>query len=241
MGVLLYWKRAELRSLPKRNWWPAILLVAAALAMHVIGFMIQQTRISILGFFVGVYGLMGLIWGPLLMKTTFFPMCLAVFCVPLGTMADSITLPLRILVTRISVGFGHELLGIEVYRNGSQILSGTGIPLYDVAPACSGIRSLTALLLLTTVYGCTVFNANWRRLLVVAAAVPLAVLGNVVRVSVVLLVYATFTQNAGAMVEQKLGFLTFAVAVICLLAISHWLREPKLPAAAHAQPEGKAI
>ena len=227
MLLLFYWKREELRTVPKWNWWPAILPVAAGLAMHIIGFMVQQTRISVLGFFAGLYGLMGLIWGPLFMKATFFPMCLAIFCVPLGTMADSITLPLRILVTKISVGFAHELLGIEVYRNGAQIFSGAGIPLYDVAPACSGIRSLTALLLLTTVYACTAFKANWKRVLIIAAAVPLAILGNVVRVTVVLLVYATFSQNAGAIVEQKLGFLTFAVAVICLLGISHWLREPK--------------
>src|SRR5580698_7678289 len=35
---LFWWKRKELLALPNRAWWPGILIVAAALALHVFGY-----------------------------------------------------------------------------------------------------------------------------------------------------------------------------------------------------------
>ena len=61
---LCYWKRDELLAVPKRNWWPAMALVAFALAVHLLGYVIQQTRISIVGFYLGLYAMTGLVWGP---------------------------------------------------------------------------------------------------------------------------------------------------------------------------------
>ena len=58
---LCYWKRDELLATPKRNWWPALALVAFALAVHLLGYVIQQTRISIVGFYLGLYAMTGLV------------------------------------------------------------------------------------------------------------------------------------------------------------------------------------
>ena len=70
---LCYWKRDELLAAPKRHWWPAMALVAFALAVHLLGYVIQQTRLSIVGFYLGVYALTGLVWGPAWLRTSFFP------------------------------------------------------------------------------------------------------------------------------------------------------------------------
>src|SRR5437867_9356620 len=35
---LFWWKRKELLALPMKTWWPGLLLVALALALHVIGY-----------------------------------------------------------------------------------------------------------------------------------------------------------------------------------------------------------
>src|SRR5205085_2957680 len=45
--ALFWWKRDQLLALPKRNWWPALILLIFALLLHAAGFMIQQTRISV--------------------------------------------------------------------------------------------------------------------------------------------------------------------------------------------------
>jgi exosortase len=221
---LFWWKRKELMAVPKQTWWPALGLVILALVLHILGYLIQQARLSVLGFFVGLYGLMGLVWGKAWLKACFFPYFLLAFCMPLGTLAESVTFPLRLLVTQLSVGISSLGLGIEVYREGTQIFGAQGFQ-FDMAPACSGIRSLIALLALTTIYGFMTFRALWKRLLMMALAFPLAVAGNVVRITTVIIVAEAFGEDAGATIEQKLGFVTFLVALIGIVAVGYWMRD----------------
>ena len=225
--ALLVWKRAELRAPPKRLWWPALGLVVLGLLTHVLGYMVQQTRISLMGFFIGLYGLSGLVWGPGWLRATFFPYLLFAFCVPLGNSAEYITFPMRMLVTKLSVGFGHHVLGIDVVRDGSRIFNSMHTFQYDVAPACSGIRSLMTLLALTTIYGFLTFRKNWKCWLMVLLAFPLAVLGNTTRITCVIVAAEVFGQDAGKAIETNLGFVTFLVALVVVLAVGHWLRDDK--------------
>lgn len=227
VAALFVWKRKVLMAIPKQAWWPGLLLVTAGLLIHILGFMVQQARVSIAGFFIGLYGMMGAAWGREWLKATFFPMFLFIFCIPLGTIGESITLPLRRLVTGISVGIGHEILGIEVFQDGSQILGVNGRPLYDVAPACSGIRSLVSLLALTVIYGFMSFNTVWKRLILIVAAVPFAIISNVTRISIVIIVGEVFGHTTATWIEQKLGFITFAMAILGTALLSHWLREER--------------
>ncbi len=221
--ALLLVKRRELTVVPKVPWWPALLLVVAGLLLHVAGYLFQQTRISILAFFLGLYGLTGLVWGPQWLRAAFFPYFLFIFCLPLGTLGEKITFPLRTLVTHISVGIAH-VLGVEAIRNGTQIIGANGFNL-DVAPACGGIRSLTALTALTTIYGFLTFHAAWKRVLMVLVAGPLAVIGNVARITGVILVSETFGERAGLKFHDGAGFVTFFVAIICVMVLGRWLRE----------------
>jgi exosortase/archaeosortase family protein len=61
----------------------------------------------------------------------------------------------------------------------------------------------------------------------IASAVPLAVIGNVVRLTFTVVVAEAFGQNAGSKVEQKFGFVTFAVAIVLVVLIGNWLHEGK--------------
>lgn len=223
--ALFWWKRRELLAVPFQSWWPGLALVGLALGLHVLGYLVQQPRISIVALFTGIYGLMGLAWGPKWLRASFFPFFLFAFCVPFGSLGESVTFPLRLLVTKISVGLG-QMLGVDVIREGSMIFDSQRTFRYDVAPACSGIRSLVSLLALTTIYGFVSFRTAWKRLVMTASAVPLAVLGNVVRISVVIVTAEALGQNAGAWVEQKLGFVTFAVAIGFVVLLGRCLHEP---------------
>src|SRR5438477_2594465 len=148
--VLFWWKRDQLLNVPKRRWWPALVLLVFALLLHVVGFMIQQTRISVVGFFIGLYALMGLTWGPSWLRTSFFPFFLFIFCLPLSAVSDRITVPLRHIATTITAAFSHIVLGINVIQDGTRIFDAHGAYQYEVAAACSGMRSLTAIFALTT-------------------------------------------------------------------------------------------
>ncbi len=222
---LFWWKRKELLALPSKVWWPALLIVTIALALHVGAYLVQQPKLSIIALFAGIYGLMGLVWGPEWLRASLLPFSLFVFCIPVGSLGENITFPLRLLVTKLAVGISHGILGIDVIREGSQIFDSQRSFRYDVAPACSGIRSLISLLALTTIYGLISFKTRWKRLLMVLVAIPLAVVGNTVRITGVIVVAEAFGQEAGAWFEQKFGFVTFAVALVCVLLLGSWLRE----------------
>src|SRR5204863_2308400 len=70
---LSWWKRSELVALPKRIWWPALVLFFLALLLHLLGYAVQQTRFSLVAFFVGIYAMMGLVWGWPWLRVTLFP------------------------------------------------------------------------------------------------------------------------------------------------------------------------
>ena len=75
--VLFWWKRKELLAQAGEAWWPGLLIVGFGLLLHLVGYRVQQTRISIIGFAVGLYGLLGVVWGRRFMQASFFPMILS--------------------------------------------------------------------------------------------------------------------------------------------------------------------
>lgn len=223
--LFLWLKRKELSEIAPRIWWPAAAYFAAAILLHGLAYRVQQPRISVLAFMFGLHALVGLVWGPQALRQTVFPIMLLIFCVPFGVLADSITFHLRIVVTKIAVGIAHNILGIEVFREGSQIFGPKGHAMYDVAPACSGLRSVTAMTALAAIYGFLHLNTTWRRIFLILCGVPLALCGNVARITTVIVVGDAFGQKQGALIEQKLGFLTFAVGLGGLMLIAWMLSD----------------
>lgn len=225
--IMFWWKRRELLERVGTVWWPAVGIVTLALALHLVGYRVQQTRISIVAFALGLLGLLGVTWGRRVMVSSFFPIVLFVFAIPLSTVSDTITYPLRILVAKIAWAIGHFILAMPVVLKGSQLVGPEGV--FDVAPACSGIRSLTALGAITMIYAFIGFTSAWKRLTVLLAAIPLAVAGNVARVTTVIVLGDVFGSDLAMKVEQYLGLVTFTVALGCLLLLGRWLQKSEMP------------
>ena len=235
--ALLWLRRKELLATPTRRWLPALGGLAAALAVHVIAFTVQQPRISMVALAAGAWWLVGLVWGPGWLRKTFFPFLLLGFCVPLEALGEGVLFQLRLWVTKISVGLGHDVLGLDVLRDGTRIFNSARTFNYDVAPACSGIRSLASLLAVTTIYGYVAFRAPWRRAVMVLLAAPLAVAGNVARITTVIILAEAFGHKTGAAAETNLGYVTFAVA-IGLMLVAGWLMRERTAPEVVAGPAG---
>lgn len=229
--TLLIWvRRADFIGLPKQpSLWPLGLFVLAAL-LHLAGYLLQQARLSVLGFGLGLYALTGLVWGLAWLRAAAFPFSFLVFCVPLTAYTDGLTLPLRLIATRLSTDFCNGILGLHLIREGTLVFN--TLPTgqkgfeFDVAPACSGIRSLTVVLLLTLTFGYLQLERWWRRGLLLLSAIPLAVLGNVARLVTVFTVGSRYGQEAGVRIESNLGFVTLLVALGGVMLIARWLRDP---------------
>jgi exosortase len=238
---ILWWKRKELTSLPLRMWSPAFSIVAFGLLLHVLGYAVQQPRISIMGLFTGIYGLTGLAWGPGWLRASFFPFVLFAFSVPLGTLAQPITFRLRLVVCQIVEVISH-FISIDVVRDGTALIDPTGHYKYDVAAACSGIRSLVATLGLSLVYGVVSFKTWWKRGVLIASAIPLAVIGNVVRLLTIVIAAEMGGQKWGDYIHEGgpggiISLLPYIPAFIGLLWMGHYLRESEGPEIRALQPK----
>jgi exosortase len=230
--ALLYAKRDDLVPLEKAPWVPALILLILALLLHVVGYLVQQVRVSLLAFGLGLWAVTGLFWGVRWMRATAFPFALMVFAVPLTAYTDSMTFHLRLLSTSLAAGFCKEVLNLSLIRDGTVVFhalpGGVRGFEFEVAPACSGIRSLTVVLLLTLVFGYLRFDTLWRRIALVVAAIPLAVIANVVRLVTVFTVGEAWGGAAGKRIETNLGFVTFAVAFGGMLLLARFIKEPPL-------------
>jgi exosortase len=153
------------------------------------------------------------------------------FSVPLGTLSQPITFRLRLIVCEIVEGISH-LISIDILRSGTNLIDPTGHYQYDVAAACSGIRSLVATLGLSLVYGVLSFRTWWKRAALIASAVPLAVVGNVLRLLTIVIAAEIGGQEAGNYVHEGgpfgiLSLLPYIPAFFGLLWLGHQLREPE--------------
>lgn len=242
---LFWWKRKELMGLPLKVWAPGLMLVGLGLMLHLLGFAVQQPRISILALFTGIYGLMGLAWGPAWLRASFFPFFLFAFCVPIGTLALYITFPLRVLVCQIVEFICHYVLAIEILRVGTRLVDPSGQYGYDVAAACSGMRSLVATIAFALIYAMLSFRTWWKRGLLLASAIPLAVFGNVLRMMTIIIAAEFGGQELGKKVHDGgpggvFSLLPYVPAFVGLLLLGHWLRESPPSSQPAIEPETPA-
>ena len=224
---LLWWKRKELLALKPGLWWPALLGVALALVIHVFGYAVQQTRISIIGLCLGIYFLTGLAWGAAWMRATIFPFFLFGFMVPMGSLSEIISFPLRLLVCRLVEFIGHYILAIDVVRQGTMLAAPDGTYQYEVAAACSGIRSLMATMLLSVIYAFAAFGSWWKRGVLISLCLPFAVLGNLVRMLAIVVAAEFGGREWGNKVHDDaiLSLIPYVPAILGLILAGQWLGE----------------
>jgi exosortase len=239
------WKRKELLGLPLGWWPPGLLLIGLGAALHVFAFLVQQPKLSIIAMWAGLYGVMGLAWGAAWLRRGFFPFFLLVLCVPLGELASAVTFHLRLLTCQLVDLAANYLLAIDVERQGTVLINPAGHYQYEVEAACSGLRSLIATVGLALVLAFVWFRAWWRRAALVAAAFPLAVLGNLARMLAIIIAADLGGQAAGNRVHEggPLGvysLMPYALAFAGLSLAGHWLRErpAKHGEACGPEPEG---
>ncbi len=196
------------------------LLALPSFAAGFLGIRGLQLRLEIIGFVGLVISLTWLYFGAKTMRRILFPALFLLFCMPLATFLDVVTVHLRIF----STGAAYAILkgfGADVVRQGTMLMSSTGSFAIDVADPCSGLRSLFALAALTAGYA--YFNQpTWlRRGLLFALSVPIAVFGNVVRILTIVLVAACCSPEfATGFYHDYSGYVVFMAAIMMMLGAS---------------------
>lgn len=157
------------------------LFLAGTLVVYLVSFV---GGIAVFARLMIVFSLFGLLWscmGWQVVRVLAFPLGFLVFMVPVpDSVLGMVSFPLQLLATKIAAGV-IQFCSIPVYREGNMLyFVHTQL---EVAEACSGIRSIMALTMLSVIFAHLSGNGWWRKALLIFSAIPIAMLANILRVS----------------------------------------------------------
>ena len=205
-------RRKIVGSVGKSSPWGMLLIVPCAF-VGLLGIRGAQIRFEIVGFVGSLIGIVWTMFGARTARQILFPALFLLFCIPLQSYLDVVTVHLRLL----AVSVASEVLrgcGVEVVREGTMLFSPTGAFSIDVADPCSGLRSLFAMMALTAGYAYFTQPTWIRRGLLFVLSIPIAIAGNVVRVLSIVAVAATCSSDfATGFYHDYSGYVVFLVAV----------------------------
>ena len=227
VSLYMVWcKRHELLETPKGLSWSGFGVVFVALLLYLAGLRVQQTRFVLVSLIGILWGIPFFLYGKQVAKILLFPCAYLVFCIPM-TFLDSLTFPLRLISSSVSVALLNGF-GISVTRLGTAIHvnAGEGFSL-DVAHPCSGLRYLLAMIALTTAYAYFSQKSPLKRGLLSVASIPIAMIGNIARISLIAVVGVVFGEKfAVGFYHDYSGYVVFAVATLLMLGLGSFLQRP---------------
>jgi exosortase len=198
---------------PQPSAWGLALLATGA-AFHAISTVGAGLFAGALGFVLSVTGLVLLLGGAKYLRVWLFPLLLTVFMLPkLAVLYNMVTLPMQLAASRMAE---RTLLlsGIAVTREGNILDAGKWR--VAVVEACNGLRYLLSLGFVGVIFAYLSDPKPWMRAALLAAAVPIAILANALRVAFTVAIGMRSPALAGEPYHSILGWLVF---VLCLVAM----------------------
>ncbi len=222
LALYFAWERRRqlARATIEPSWWGLLPLALGSLALMIgrLGVELTAMRVS---FVLTLIGLQVLLLGREVFRILAFPMLFLFFMVPLPqSVVNVIAFPLQLVAADFAVETLH-LLHIPALREGNIIhLAETQL---FVAEACAGLRSLMALGALAVVFAYFFRKNPIERAVIVASAIPIAILVNAFRVALTgYLAHRMGAAAAEGLIHQTEGFFTFGLAC-ALLLVEAWL------------------
>jgi exosortase len=208
-----------------------ILVTTFSCLMFLLGRLASEFFLMRFSFVVLLVGLVWTFWGLPRLRTLAFPMLLLATMVPLPVMLyNSLAAPLQLLASDLATRIA-QAFGISVFRDGNVIqLAKTTL---GVAEACSGLNSLSALIVGSVLLGFLMCSRLPSRIGLFVLAVPLAIGVNIVRVAGTAVIADYNQEFAEGFYHSFSGWLVFVAgfgALYLCARILHALFDPKVPA-----------
>jgi exosortase len=198
-----------------------ILLLGVALVSFL--WLLNQNAYYLAAFAMLVMGA-GTLWalgGLHLLQKLLFPIGYLAFMIPLPFIERS-TLPLA-LFTGVCAGGLVRFLGVDVSIVGNAV----SLPNAElvIGAQCSGVNSLIALTALMTLAAYVLSGPMWGRILLVLLSIPLAMLGNILRVTTLLFVARSMgAQAAFTFYHDYSGLLFFMLVFLLMFPLTRLLQ-----------------
>ena len=224
VAAFLIWRerRRFAESVGRGTVW-GLLLVGLALLAHLMSiragvFMTQGYSLVLLVFGVVLY-----LFGGRATRTVWFGIAYLVFMLPMPPfLMNVVSFQLKVFAARVGSGIAAKM-GIPLVRSGMTIHMPAGS--LRIADPCSGLRSLIALVALGALFAYLTKGPLWKRIVLFASALPLAVIANVIRIGVLCAVANVWGVDAAlGFFHDFSGVLLFLIAFAGLAVVRKLLR-----------------
>jgi exosortase D (VPLPA-CTERM-specific) len=171
----------------------------------------------------------GILWahnGGRKLKTMAFPLFVSLFLFPLPHFINTkLTFGLKLISTGIGIKIIH-LVGMSAYQEGNVI--DLGFTQLQVVDACSGLRYLIPLFIMSVLMAYFYRAALWKRIIIALSSIPLSIITNSLRIALTAILYQSFGPAAAeGFFHDFEGFVIFIVSMVVLLAEIWVLRKIK--------------
>jgi exosortase len=203
--------------------WLSTVGLLAGLTLYVFGRTFDFISLETLGLFSVAVAMLHSVFGVAALLKNWFPLFYLGFAIPPpGWLIDRITAPLKQFVSEAAMR-ALSGLGIPVSREGVTIyVSKYQLLMED---ACSGMNSLVGLSAISLLYIYLLRGSSVRySLLMTAFVIPIAIIGNILRVMIlILLTYFFGDEVAQGFLHYTAGFLLFALDLMLVFAVDSLL------------------
>ncbi len=214
---LLWHDRERLRSSAYRPCWWGIGIILVAQGARAFGLIWLFESAERYSFVLSVVGVVLLVGGWEVFWRVKWLLLFLFLMVPLpGRVHNLISGPLQQHATDGAVFF-LELLGITLTSEGHVIVLNDNVPL-AVAEACSGLRMLTAFVVVAATLAYLVNRPRWQKIALVLSSIPVAILCNTGRLVITALLFlVTSSEFANRFFHDFAGFTMMPMAVLMLI------------------------
>lgn len=225
------WQRSSGEEIQPKN--IGLFVLAFGLLLYLVSVRTIQPRIAIIGLPFTIIGALAFLFGYQVTRHFVFPAFFWWFAMPVPGLEDAMTGRLQIFTTESCYQVG-KLVGMDLVRQGSTItMASAGNVPVNIAEGCSGIRSLMALTMIAAVYANYTQKSLWKKAVLFASALPLAMIGNFGRIFTILVIaqlgYADFAMRTYHDWAGLLLFFPIALSGLYLIDYLLNIRERRRP------------
>ena len=218
VGLILY-HRKEIAGAPKEGSNGALFFVGVGIVLFLLGARCLQPRLALGSVPFLIYGGVGYLWGKQIARIILFPCAFLIFLIPFGAIEQA-TFRLQFVITA-AIGFLSKLVGLHIDAVGTTLTATDGRFNFMIAEGCSGIRSLTAMAMITAIFVHVTQYRLWKKTVIFAFSVVFAVVGNIGRLFTVVLVAKFIDPKlATGIYHDYSGWFFFPIALLAMYFFS---------------------